>query len=45
MSFYNEQGSKTGILEVHGVADVEPDKYSNAPVKKEGNSPRANSET
>lgn len=39
MSFYNEQGSKTGILEVHGMADVEPDKYSNASVKKEGIAP------
>ena len=34
MSFYNEQGSKTGILEVQGMADVEPGQYSSAPMEK-----------
>ena len=35
MGFYNQQSSKTGVLEVHTVAGVEPYFHCSVPVEKE----------
>ena len=39
MNFYNQCGSKTGVLEVHSVAGVEPERHCSALVEKEGRRP------
>jgi len=39
MSFYNQQSSKTEVLEVCAMAGVEPNKHSSAAVDKEGRGP------
>ena len=36
ISFYNQWGPKTGVLEVHIVATVESSRCCSAPVEKEG---------
>ena len=45
MNFYNQQSSKTEVLEVHVMDGMEPSGHSSAPVEKVGRGPREDNMT